>query len=95
MPSADSSTFVAILIIAVVLIVWWRVALILLAAFLIAVLVTGTHEVIDRIDPQSAWETETLAVGVRTGDALGVSHFVGPGVSTGMGGVEPGAGTAG
>ena len=95
MPSADPSTFLAILIIAVVLIVWWRVALILLAAFLIAVLVTGTHDVVDRIDQQSVRETETLTVGPRMGDALGVSHFAGPGPSTGIGGVEPGAGTAG
>ncbi|MGH3907375.1 MAG: hypothetical protein ACRDTE_24850 [Pseudonocardiaceae bacterium] len=44
------STFLPILIIVLVMIVWWRATVIIVGAFLIAVLVMGVNEVVDRID---------------------------------------------
>lgn len=53
MPSPAPTTFLAILIIAVVLIVWWRITLAVVAAILMTLLVLGLNEVVDRIEPQS------------------------------------------
>lgn len=50
MPSPALSTFLPILIVVLAMIVWWRATVVILAAFLIAVLVVGVHEVVDRID---------------------------------------------
>lgn len=50
MSSPASTTFLTILVIVLALIVWWRVTLIVVGAFLIAVLVFGLNEVMDRID---------------------------------------------
>lgn len=54
--TAAPTTFLAILIIAVVLIVWWRFTLAVVAAVLVTILIFGLNEVIDRVDPQQTVE---------------------------------------
>lgn len=50
MSGSALSTFLPVLIIVLAMIVWWRATIAILAAFLIAVLAIGVHEVVDRID---------------------------------------------
>lgn len=76
MSSPAPTTFLAILVIALVLIVWWRVTLVVVGAFLVAVLIFGLNEVVDRIDPQPSAETVTgPPVGSPFGDD---GHATGP-----------------
>ncbi|MDQ3153791.1 MAG: hypothetical protein M3R63_19475 [Actinomycetota bacterium] len=69
MSSPAPTTFLAILAIALVLIVWWRATLAIMGAFLIAVLVLGLNEVMDRIDlePSAVIVTDS-PVGPPPGD---------------------------
>ena len=57
MPSFDLSTFLPVLAIVLAVIVWWRAAIAVVGAFLIAVLIIGVHEVVDRFDQHPVQET--------------------------------------
>lgn len=59
MSGPDPTTFMAILVIALALIVWWRATLLIVVLFLISVLVFGLNEVMERIDLRSSAETIT------------------------------------
>ncbi len=59
MSSPDPTTFLAILVIALVLLVWWRITLLVAGTALVTVLIFGLNEVGDRIDLQSTAETVT------------------------------------
>ncbi|MGH4026174.1 MAG: hypothetical protein ACRDRV_16490 [Pseudonocardiaceae bacterium] len=57
MPSSELSTFLPVLAIVLAMILWWRAAIAVVGAFLIAVLIIGMHEVVDRFDQHPAQET--------------------------------------
>lgn len=59
MPSFALSTFLPVLAIVLAMIVWWRAAIAVVGAFLIAVLIIGVHEVVDRFEPQPARQAVT------------------------------------
>ncbi len=59
MSSPAPTTFLAILAVALALFVWWRATVIVAVIFLIAVLVFGLNDVMDRIDLRPSAETVT------------------------------------
>lgn len=54
--TAAPTTFLAILVITIVLLVWWRITLAVAAAVLVTILIFGLNEVMDRIDAQQTTE---------------------------------------
>ena len=59
MPSLDPSIFLPVLVIVLAMITRWRAAIALVGAFLIAVLVIGVYDVVDRFDQESTPRTVT------------------------------------
>lgn len=59
MPSSDLSIFLPVLVIVLAMIIWWRAAIAIVGAFLIAVLVIGVYDVVDRFDQESTPRTVT------------------------------------
>lgn len=62
MPSSDLPTFLSVLVIVIAALVWWRAAIILVGALLIALLVTGVQQVAGGIDLNPARDTPVGSV---------------------------------
>lgn len=52
-------TFLFTLVIVIAAVIWWRIAIVIVGAILIALLATGVREVAGRIDPAPATDAVT------------------------------------